>query len=116
MEIKTFKFTNIQPDEKLQEYIWQKMMKLEKFLGKMGLPQDLHIEVGKSTKHHKEGRIFRVEAMLLIPGKVLRAEVEEYDLRAAADFAHDELARQIKELKGKLSVKHRKGARLAKNL
>lgn len=108
MQIKTFKFTNIQPEEKLQDYVWNKLMKLEKFLGKMGLPQDLHVEVGKSTKHHEEGRIFRVEAMLEIPGKVLRAEAEEYDLRAACDYVHDELGRQIRELKNKLRDKQRK--------
>ncbi len=116
MEIKTFKFTNIKLDRGLQDYIWKKMMRLEKFLGKMGLPQDLHIEAGKSTAHHKEGRIFRVEATLEIPGKVLRAESCEFDLRVAADNVYNELAREIKELKGQLRAKQRQGARVIKNL
>jgi ribosomal subunit interface protein len=114
MDIKTFKFTNIKVSPSLQDYVWEKMMKLQKFLARVGLPQNLRIEVGKSTKHHKEGRFFRAEATLELPGALLRAEAEAYDLRAAADYVHDELVRQIKDLKGKLGAKQKRGARIAK--
>ncbi len=114
MEIKTIKVTNYKLDVITKDYLLKKMVGLHKFFKHFSLPQDLFIEIGKTTKHHKKGKFFRAEAVLKLAGKILRAESEEYDLRAAIDAVYNELARQIKGLKGKLQAKQAYGARLAK--
>lgn len=99
----------------IRNYLEQKLNSLDKFL-----PSDesisADIELAKTTKHHQGGDIFRAEVNLTIPGRLIRAAVEEWDLRVAIDKAKDELQREIKSNKEKKISLYRKGARLFKRL
>jgi ribosomal subunit interface protein len=72
--------------------------------------------VGKTTRHHQQGDIFRAELQMHLPGASLRAETEKDNLYAAIDEAHDELGREIKKWKNKQTAKQRHGARILKKL
>lgn len=114
LRIVTYKLTKITATPAINAYIEQKFGQLDKFLGNTGTPRDCVIEIGKTTKHHKKGDIFRAEADLVLPHAVIRAEAETPDLYASIDLLETELQRQIKTRKEKARTKMLKGARKAR--
>ncbi len=69
---------------------------------------DVDVEVGKTTGHHNKGPIFFCEAHVRAPGvAVIRTREEGADLYAAIDEVHDELQRQLIDLKEKRIAKRR---------
>jgi ribosomal subunit interface protein len=92
-------YKNITPDKPLEFFIDDKIGSLGKFL-----KEDLsavRVEIGKPSRHHRHGEVFRAEANLKINGKLIRAEAKHTDLRAAIVKVKNELQVQIKKMKGK---------------
>ena len=114
MKIK-IKMTNFSLTPSIENYLREKVNALDKFL-----PNDesifADIELAKTTKHHQKGDIFKAEVNLKVPGRLIRAVAEEWDLRAAIDAVKDELHRKITMNKEKNISLYRKGARFLKNL
>ena len=90
---------NIALDEPLRVFVEDKIGGLERLLGSG--PIEARVEIGKSSRHHRSGPVFYAEVNLNIGGMLLRAEVEDKDLRTAIDLARDELHIQIKKFKEK---------------
>jgi len=118
------KTTNISLDEPLRIWTEEKMNELEKFLGVFG-PDDsfdkglktkseVWVEIGKTTKHHLKGDIFRAEAQIYLPNKSIRSEVIHEDLRTAIVLARDELGDEIKKYRGRRIARARGWARKTK--
>jgi len=117
------KATNIELNDSLRFWVQEKLGELEKFLGVFG-PGDLiagekekiefWVEIGKTTRHHLKGDVFRAEVQLYLPKKSLRAEAVNTDLRTAINETKDELQREIKKYKEKRLGKARKRARMVK--
>ncbi|MEA3453174.1 MAG: ribosome-associated translation inhibitor RaiA [Patescibacteria group bacterium] len=117
------KATNIELNDSLRFFVQEKIGELEKFLGVFG-PEDLNtgekekiqfwVEIGKTTKHHLKGDVFRAEVQLYLPKKSLRAEATNIDLRTAIVEVKDELQREIKRHKEKRLGRARKWARMTK--
>ncbi len=57
------------------------------------------IEVARTTKHHQKGLVFYAEATLRLPGRTLRMEEYDADLRAAVDGLRDRLKRDLEKYK-----------------
>ena len=96
------KATGIELTQAISNYVEEKIGGLEKYLKRMdGGAVEARVEVGRTTKHHNKGDIFRAEINLSVPGKVLRAEKESSDLYASIDLMHDEIKRQIVSFKSK---------------
>ncbi len=108
------KTTNLELSQELRDYIQEKIGSLEKFAkvfqGKnyyngfftKGKPRaEVWVEVGRTTRHHQKGQIFRVEAQMRLSGKSLRAESEKNNLKLAITEVKDELQRELKKYKGK---------------
>lgn len=96
-------------------YLEEKLNSLDKFL-----PSDesisADVELSKTTKHHQKGDVFRAEINLSMPGRLIRAAVEQWDLRVAIDKMRDGLQREIKSGKEKNISLYKKGARLFKKI
>jgi ribosomal subunit interface protein len=75
-----------------------------------------NVEVGKTTRHHKSGDIFRAEINLHTAGKDFYAVSEKGDLYAAIDEVKDEISRALVHHKGKSTTLMRKGAATVKNI
>lgn len=91
------KSTNLELTPALREYLEEKIGMLKKFLKRWEAEgvTEIWVEVGRTTRHHQKGEVFRAEADLRVPGKVLRAEEESFDVRAAIDKMRDTLKREI---------------------
>ncbi len=109
------KTKNFDTTPSIKTYLQEKLDSLDKFL-----PKDesifADVELAKTTKHHQKGDIFKAEVNLTMPGRLIRAVVEQWDLHAAIDIVKDELQREIISNKEKNISLYRRGARLLKRL
>ncbi|MDP3726459.1 MAG: ribosome-associated translation inhibitor RaiA [bacterium] len=112
------KFTNLASVPEIEKYVRMKIQLLEKFFKHYAGEGDLlfEVEIGKTTKHHQTGNIFRAEINFTAGGVHFRSESEKDDLYSAIDEAKDELSRELRKSKNKsLNLLKRGGAAL-KNL
>ena len=111
----SLKGTNIQILESTREYVDRKLISsAEKLLKDGNETVGLKIEVEKTTKHHRRGKIFRAEANLAVGKYMLRAEALGETLNEAIDLVEGELSREIKKFKEKRRTAMLKGARKVK--
>lgn len=121
------KTKNFDLNQKLKDYIEEKIGGLEKFAEvfqnkeyynhffSKGKPRvEVWVEIGKTTLHHRKGDVFRAEAQMRFPGKSLRAESEREDLKLAITEIKDELQRELKQYKGKAESIFKRKSRVLK--
>lgn len=107
------KSTNITLTPAIQEYIDKKLFGLEKFIS--GFDNILvNVEVGKTTRHHKQGDVFKAEIHIKVPGDEFYATVEKDDLYAAIDEVKDELIRNMTSRRKRALKLLRKGGQKIK--
>lgn len=100
----------------IDDYITKKISTLEKFLE---VKDNIlcEIEIGRTTKHHKSGDIFRAEVNIVEPGnKQIYAVAEESDMYTAIDVVRDEAERAIVSRKTKRFTLIRRGGTRIKEL
>jgi len=105
VNIKTNKL-DLSPESK--KYVLDKMLSLKKYLGQIK-SLNCDVEVGMSVGSHNKGKIYRCEANLVLPGKLLRVEKTEKELKKAVDKVKDHMQRSIKRYKDKMIDKERQG-------
>lgn len=117
------KATGIELTPAISSYVEKKISHIGKYLpAQAGLDKrnspDIvaQVEVGRSTRHHKTGNIFRAEVHITGGGFDLYAVSEMEDLYAAIDIVKDEIAHNILQLKGKRETLTRRGAKIMKNI
>lgn len=114
MKINT-KATGISITPSIAEYIEKKVNMLDKFFRDT---EDIlvNIEVGKTSKHHKSGEIFRAEIQIIANGQSYYAEAETEDLYASIDEVKDEVVHELTSRKKKTIRLFRRGGTQIKNL
>ena len=118
------KTTNFTMTEALAVFLEQRIHHIEKFLQRLdeaqgrvrhGYAKDMllvRVELGRSTRHHHKGDVYRAEFTLSVPGRqTIRAEVTAEDLRVAIDRMRDEVLEEVRSWKGKKRTLARKGGR-----
>ncbi len=107
IQIKT---TGFPSSTAVTEYIEKKVGTLERFLEQDTI---VHVEVAKTSDHHKHGDIFRAEIRAYSHHKDLYVSEEASDLYAAIDEVRDEAQRKLAETKEKdISFVRRSGAKV----
>ena len=111
----SIKTTGIEPTDALTQYVTEKVNAAAKFLraddaGNVAA----QVEIGKTTKHHQSGNVFRAEVNVRMDGKTFRAVSEQEDLYAAIDDMKDELVREITSAKDKRQTLIRRGGAMVK--
>lgn len=97
IQAKNFKLNNA-----LYDFITEKMDDLARVIGRIDDESiEARVEIGKPSSHHKKGDVFYAEINLKMPGKLLRAVSENWDVRLAVTEVKDELQRQIRKYKEK---------------
>ncbi|MEK7505234.1 MAG: ribosome-associated translation inhibitor RaiA [Patescibacteria group bacterium] len=110
------KATGIELTTAIRSYLETKLEPLKKLLGTKEEGAIIQTELGKETKHHKHGEVFRAEINLSFAGKQLRAVATANDLYAAIDEVKDELVQETKSGRSKAQSRVKRGARAAKKL
>lgn len=114
--IVSLKGTGIDISESIREYLDEKIVRLvEKLVKKSDELIKLDLEVGRITRHHRHGKVFRAEANFSMGSNVLYADAVGEDLHEAIDLLEEELEREIKKFKTKQIALERKGARVLKS-
>jgi ribosomal subunit interface protein len=109
------KAKGIELTEAIRVFVQAKMDTLDAKTKRFGDVVRSEVEVGKTTKHHKNGLVFRAEVHVRLPGKVVYAEALDKDLYKAIGAAKKEAEGQIVAYKGALDAKQKRGSRTARN-
>ncbi len=115
----TIKAKNLELTPEIKNYLNKKIGNLEKFKSGFDGSVTATAELGITTFHHRQGKIFRAEVNLSVPGsnqKILRAVSEKENLFEAIDEVKDKLKRELKKYRSSFVSRQRRGARLAKFL
>ena len=116
------KATNFELTPSLTTYINEKIGSLDKFINISdkkdagSAPVEVFVEVARTTKHHKNGDVYKAELNMKLRGELFRVDVNDWDLRAAVDTAKDLMERKIIEEKELKNTKKRKGERVFKRI
>ncbi len=103
------KATGIQLTDVLTDYVNKKVSHLEKFIDAKNPDTVCHVELAKTTEHHKNGDIYRAEIRCSLKnGEVYVAE-ERADLHSAIDAVKDEAYNKLSSMKDKAITRIRKG-------
>ncbi len=93
----TLKATNISHTNAIDAYVGKRMRELEKVLEPKEQSQIARIEVGTTTKHHKEGKdLYFAEITFHIKKKDFRVTSKSADLYVAIDEMKDGIVRDVK--------------------
>jgi putative sigma-54 modulation protein len=107
------KATGIELTEAIRNYAEKKISSVEKYISNAESVAT-QVEVGKTTKHHKSGEVFRAEVRMNGGGLNIYASKESEDLYAAIDLVEDEVSRKIISTKGRHIRMLRQGQRAVK--
>ena len=110
------KATGIELTPAISNYVQKKIAAVEKYLDKSNTDIVAQVEVGRSSRHHKTGNIFRAEVHITGVGLDLYAVSEMEDLYAAIDVVKDEIVHNIVQSKGKRQTLAKRGAGMMKNI
>jgi putative sigma-54 modulation protein len=93
------KATGVDLPQSVVNYIYDKIGGLKKYLEKKlaAGSVDITAEIGRTTRHHRQGLVYRAECNIALPGKVLRGVHEDWDARRCIDEIKQELQEQIKD-------------------
>ncbi|MDP3999028.1 MAG: ribosome-associated translation inhibitor RaiA [bacterium] len=95
------KATNLDLTPAIRSYIEEKIGSLEKYLKRLVEKGavEAFIEIARITKHHQKGPVFKAECNLELPGKLVRAEHSDWNIRRAVDEIKKELQREVSKYK-----------------
>lgn len=110
------KATNITLTDAIRDHLNEKLHLLEKILPPGDESVIIDAEVGKESRHHKAGEIFKAEVNLHFSGNYLYANAADEDLYAAIDAVRDDITRQINSSIEKKNTLIRRGGRAVKNM
>jgi len=95
------KATGLELTPPIKEFIKEKIGSLHKFIQKLDPDNQIlaEVEIARTTTHHHKGDVFHAEVNLTLPGKMLRAEAEDFDIRVATNKVKDKIQREIEKYK-----------------
>ncbi len=110
------KATNFSVTPAIQDYIEKRLAVLERHVRPDDTSAEANVEIGRTTKHHKGGEIFRADLNMHIAGKNFFARSEKEDLYMAIDDVKDEATRGLASWKDKRIGFIRRGGRKIKDM
>ncbi|MBI2647842.1 MAG: HPF/RaiA family ribosome-associated protein [Candidatus Wildermuthbacteria bacterium] len=94
-----FKTTNFKMNESVANFLSRRMEKMEELLGKIGGVVSGWIELGRTTRHHKKGDVYRAEAQIKLKSQSIRAEGVSNTVFGAITQMKDRLKRELSKYK-----------------
>ena len=110
------KTTNLTLTPDIQDYLDKKIESFDKLIDPTDTSVSYQVELGRTSKHHKSGDIFRAEINLRKDGRQFRAVSEQDTLLSAIDEAKDEMLEELKSYKSKRTTLIRRGGAAIKDM
>ncbi len=101
------KATDLDLTPSLKAYVDLKLGALKKYVKKFEAKSEveMRLELARTTRHHRKGNVFKAEANILLPKKMLRAEDTNSDIRVAIDRLRDTLKTEIEKYKERVNLR-----------
>lgn len=112
------KYINLDSTAAIEKYIVDKIESLDKLMKRLDerLMAQANVEIARTTKHHKNGPVFRAECNLQLPGRLLRVAHEDWDVRRCVDEVRQTLERQIGDYMEKIRPQDSRGQKTLRKL
>lgn len=110
------KATDMELSASVEEYIGRKMAALDKVAAHFEGVTTAEVEAGRTTRHHRTGDVFRVEIMVHVKKKDLRAEATGKTVLEAMDKAQEGMRTELERLKEKSVDSVKTGGRAIKKM
>ncbi len=108
---------NMEVPERVHDHSVSKLNALEKFIANKESQEVLaEVELGRRSRRHKKGDVYRAEINLTVDGILHRAVAKKQELTEAFDVAYSGIERQVRRGKNKNDSLVRRGARRAKEM
>jgi ribosomal subunit interface protein len=92
----TLKATHIEHTNAIDAYVAKRLRELERILGAKEKSEVARVDIGVSSKHHKEGKEqYYAEITLHVKNKDFRVVAKAADLYAAIDKMKDDIVREV---------------------
>lgn len=101
------KSTNFILTPSIKEFVSKRIEKLESLIGKMGATLSGWIEIGRVTRHHKKGDVYKAEAEVRLGKRSIRAEAIDKTVYGAVTKMKEKAEREIGKYKEVQTQKHR---------
>lgn len=112
----TTKATDMELSVSVEEYVAKKMASLDKITAHFGGHSAAHVELARTTRHHRSGDVFRAELQLHVKGRDVRAEAVGETIFEAMDKAQEDIRTELERLKEKSVDSVKTGGRAIKKL
>ena len=112
------KYTNLGSTPAIEKYVIDKISSLEKFIKRLDEKtiSQVQVEIARSNKHHQKGNVYHLECNLELPGKLIRAETENWDVRLGIDEIKDILDSELKKYLEKIRPQDSRGQKELRKL
>lgn len=107
---------NMELTDSIVGYVETKLQQVTKLVDAKDKAAHADIELGRTSKHHNKGDVYRTEINLRIKGKMLRSVSEKDDLYASIDEMKDMIMAEVKQYKEKRELGFRKGGQRLKEM
>ncbi len=110
------KATNIELTDEIRSHIDEKIKSISKLVDPNDTSAYADVEVGRTTKHHRSGDIFRAEINMKFAGAHIYAESRKEDIHSALDEVKNEVMRGLRKEKTKRKDEVRRDAKGLKSM
>jgi ribosomal subunit interface protein len=111
----TLKATNITHTNAIDAYVGKRMRDLEKVLDPKERSQIARVDIGTTTKHHKEGKdLYYAEITFHVKKKDFRVAARSADLYTAIDDMRDGIVEEVKSYHERTRTLTKVGGRVMK--
>lgn len=108
MNIK-IKNTNLELTPSISDYLNKRLADIAKIVDSHDPFSLCQVEIGKKSRHHKSGDIFRAEINLRLKGRDIYVTADHEDLYASIDKLKNEVMNAVKSYKGKRETLWKRG-------
>ena len=105
---KRIKITGMEMTPAISDYVHKRIDALTKFIDP-SLQSLAEVEIGRITKHHNKGDVYKAEMHLTVGKDLYRIDVIESDLYVAIDMMKDRVIQEVTKMKDKKISLFRKG-------
>ena len=104
----SIKITNLELTPDISSHIEKTINSLDKFVQNINFAVIAKVEIGRTSQHHKLGKIYRTEVQIHLPGKLIRSEAIAETIFESINEVRDELQQELKQYKERKITEQKK--------